>query len=432
MKKILVICESKYNDLIEYDIHFIVDILSKFKNIKVYLIDSGTPGQASQNVFKKINNISKSNTIFFKSPSLNFNPFYRLFIPRRILIFFKRQYFLVKVIKNIKPDRIISYSGARYALASILVMLNKNIRNIFYYRLIDKFSIIFDSSIFTKKVISALELTLYLLSKKLLIISNAYMNEYKFFHSYLKLKTVLIRFPLPKKYIHLSKKKNNHNSLNKMLLDTKKSIKDKVRLYDFESAITLRNDFELLQKLKKQPDKLNLCFVGVLYNFSGILEFIKIAHENKNFFKKFNLFIFGDGAIKQEITEFINRNNLQDSVIFMGWINPESLSKYLIYFDIGLNTMSTGRFKNIFNAKIVQYIANGNMVVSLDRRGAYSDFPKGISGVIYFKNLNSMINGLLKINNNDITLLKKNAVNHFDNVFSVVSIKNKLIDSLEL
>ena len=432
MKNILVICESLYQENVEYDIHFSIDLLANTHS-EVYLVDSGYIGHEVDNEFKHIQNISNTKNINFISPYLPRLKLISKLKLEKIYCTFKRFFFIIRIIKKIDPEIILNYSGSRYAIPIIFLLLQKKFRKKTYFRFIDKFSIIYDAGKLQKIIIYFLELLIYLLSKKIFIISKSYINEYpKVFRSYLCSKSIVINFPLPNKYVNLNSKKYIKNQF---LLERNKKNKlmiNEINKLNLENAIIIRDQIKKYDLILRPNKKNKLCFIGMFYSFSGIYEFLTRTIHDDKFYKNNLIYLFGEGENERIIREFIRLNKLEQSVFIMGWFHPKELIKCLNFFDIGLNTMFQGDYINIFNAKNVQYLSNNNAVFSIFREGSVADFPDLISGVKYFNTFDEMVYSLSNLTSEDLNQLKKNARNFYQMNFSLDTIQDQYINELGL
>ena len=114
----------------------------------------------------------------------------------------------------------------------------------------------------------------------------------------------------------------------KTLIDLKIFDREKIFLlhdpiFSTKDLIKSKKDSELDNRFEKN----NIILVGRLTkqkNFDLIIEAYK---KNKNLSKRFKVFIFGDGELKNELKKKINDYNLENKIIFLG--HKDNIYKYM-------------------------------------------------------------------------------------------------------
>ena len=132
----------------------------------------------------------------------------------------------------------------------------------------------------------------------------------------------------------------------------------------------------------KNTDKV-IVFMGTLFRFCGVHEFLSAAYSQLNNSKSIKLLIIGDGEDKERITKTIERFGLENKVVFVGRVEHENLPKYL-----NLGTVAILPFINIEATqfalpwKISQYMACGLPTFSTKLEGLCSVIDS-TDGVVY-------------------------------------------------
>lgn len=121
-----------------------------------------------------------------------------------------------------------------------------------------------------------------------------------------------------------------------------------------ESNKQLQNDLNL-----NDSDKV-IVFMGTLFKFCGVNEFLLLSASHLGKSESIKLLIIGDGDEKDRITQTVEQFGLANKVIFAGRIEHENLAEYL-----NLGTVAILPFLNIETTqfalpwKISQYMACG-------------------------------------------------------------------------
>ncbi len=87
------------------------------------------------------------------------------------------------------------------------------------------------------------------------------------------------------------------------------------------------------ERLISDKESLEILFVGWLERQKGINELIKVFHKLQ---KKYEIKIkfIGDGSLKKKIDEYSVKNNLQNYITTLGWVNNDEILKKLKSADI--------------------------------------------------------------------------------------------------
>ena len=135
-------------------------------------------------------------------------------------------------------------------------------------------------------------------------------------------------------------------------------------------------DDELLGQLGLSRDNLVLLFAGTLYNFSGLDRIIEAFPRWLTAIPNLILLIIGRGEQEVRLKLRVKNLNLEQSVIFTGFINYSDLPKYINLSDICINPFKINKTTNlIFPGKIYQYLACEKPVIASKLEGMLDIFP---------------------------------------------------------
>ena len=86
--------------------------------------------------------------------------------------------------------------------------------------------------------------------------------------------------------------------------------------------------------IKHYADRKNLIgYIGGLNEVKGIKYLVKAMPHILEFIN-LKLVIIGNGPLKEDLTDFITKNNLKDNIELLGWIENENLPYYLNEFKL--------------------------------------------------------------------------------------------------
>jgi glycosyltransferase involved in cell wall biosynthesis len=124
-----------------------------------------------------------------------------------------------------------------------------------------------------------------------------------------------------------------------------------------------------------RPEEKVLMYMGSFFYFSGLVEVIRAFHEQNLKEQDFKLILVGGGEKDAELRALVRDLELQESVIFTGFVDYKVLGEYLSLADIFINPMKPDLVSNTaFPHKVLQYMASGRPVVSTKLSGLYETF----------------------------------------------------------
>jgi glycosyltransferase involved in cell wall biosynthesis len=153
---------------------------------------------------------------------------------------------------------------------------------------------------------------------------------------------------------------------------------------------------------------IQLIFVGQLIERKGVmvlLEAIKIISKSN---QSFHLTIIGTGDLEHFLKEFINKNQLQNSVILLGVINSENIINYIEKADLLILPSVFDGWGMVINEALQCHVP----VLASDQCGAKELVEHNKSGLIFqHNNVESLTENIEKFLN--LSLEERRGMKHF-------------------
>ena len=167
-----------------------------------------------------------------------------------------------------------------------------------------------------------------------------------------------------------------------------------------------RKKSDVIGKIDFDPEKKYLLYVGRLFKNHGIeiiLDVFKtIRVKNKNVI----LIFIGDGPMYDKIKQFINQNNLNDSIELKGRLSHDVIS---YYYNIGSALFHVGPSGGMPNV-VMESIVSGLPVIASDGTAANRDLVNEETGILVKPNDKLQLeNAILKILNQEKKFTSNNA-----------------------
>jgi len=349
---VLFVTDDNLLNSVVYDIHILAESLSLLGH-RVYVIGSQlgsvTCLRTKEGKLERIYTEAKVHLInigYINIPVLNF--LYGLFRSYREIR---------KVIMERKIDVIILYSVNTTGLPAISISRKFNIPLVF--RNIDMHHRLMSTKI-KQKVTKYLERMVYWKADKILALSPKYA-EYMIKLGAAKTKINMLPFPVDIKLFQ----RNNDSS----------EIRNKWKLNNNDNIIV---------------------FIGYLYKFSGLIDFIYQFQEVIKEIPNTILLIVGDGDLRPRLERVISELELNKKIIITGWQPFQTLPQYINLADICINPYPvSGHMKDLFCAKVIQYLACGKPVVSSSLPGMTTMLLGESCGIVYADNVTDMVKKLV-------------------------------------
>lgn len=143
-----------------------------------------------------------------------------------------------------------------------------------------------------------------------------------------------------------------------------------------------------------------IVFIGTLFDFSGLDEFIRHFPKVVQEIPAAKLLIVGDGVQRPKLEGIIAELSLQKQVIITGFQPYQTMPEYINLAAVCINTfLATEENMDIFPGKMMQYVACGRATVATPLRGITTLLPGESHGVVYADSPTEMVTEV-------ITLLK--------------------------
>ena len=133
-----------------------------------------------------------------------------------------------------------------------------------------------------------------------------------------------------------------------------------------------------------EKDKV-IVFIGTLFEFSGLDDFIYQFPRVKKEVPEAKLLIVGDGPQRPRLEQLIAESGLKgQDIIITGFQPYQMMPQYINLATVCINTFRVNKATmDIFPAKIVQYVACGKATVATALRGITTLLPGESHGVVY-------------------------------------------------
>ncbi|MHA1232213.1 MAG: glycosyltransferase [Candidatus Helarchaeota archaeon] len=285
-------------------------------------------------------------------------------------------YYILKEIKNFRPNIIIGFGILNCSIGLILAKL---FRIPFYYYLIDHLHT--------------------LLETKFL------QNIAKFFESF-NVRNCNKLFVINKGLLDYSIKLGG--KLNKIKL-----IPGGVDLNKFQNF----SDKSIVRKrLGFTSNNIVIFFMGWLYNFSGLKEIADYLVKFESKYSNYRLLIVGEGDLYEYLKK--KRDQLKNSnlIILTGKVPYTKIPFYLQAADFCILPAHNNKvMHNIVPIKLYEYLAAGKPVLATKLKGVYSEF-KDNNGIIYIKKPVDIFNKIEKLIENREKLINEglNFIKNYD------------------
>lgn len=176
--------------------------------------------------------------------------------------------------------------------------------------------------------------------------------------------------------------------------------KKNIELLYFPLNFDIFNDNINTVDLKKlwnlAPNDKPIVFIGHLYSFNGLVEFIKEFPMVVSAEPNVKLMIVGDGPLQSLIREEVAALGLGNHVILTGFQPFHDIPAYINLAKVCINCYPLNNDKmDLFCAKVLQYMACGKATVSSALPGLINSISSSQSGIIYVDNAKDMASQVL-------------------------------------
>ena len=349
---ILFITDDNLINSVVYDIHILAESLSLLGH-RVYVIGSqfgnGTHLRAEEMKMARVYTKAQVHLLnigYINIPIINF-----------LFGVFSSYQKIHKVIMEKNIDVIVLYSVISTGLPAVGLSRKFNIPLVF--RNIDMLHRLMPTRL-KQMVTKCLEKMVYRKADKLFTISSKYA-EYLINLGTAKSKINLMPFPVDIEFFHCN------TDSSEIRQRWKFSIKDEI-----------------------------IVFMGRLYKFSGLSDFIYVFPEVIKQIPQAKLLIVGDGPLRPKLERIISEYGLKEHIIITGLQPFQAVPQYINLADICINPYPvSGHMKDLFCAKVIQYLACGKPVVSSSLPGMTTILPGESCGIVYTDNAIDMVKKLV-------------------------------------
>jgi glycosyltransferase involved in cell wall biosynthesis len=155
---------------------------------------------------------------------------------------------------------------------------------------------------------------------------------------------------------------------------------------------------EVRQKWGLKESEPVVVFIGTLFDFSGLDEFVRHFPEVVKEIPAAKLLIVGDGVQRPKLEKIVAELNLQERVIFTGFQPYQTMHQYINLASVCINPfLPTEENMNIFPAKMMQYVACGKATVATPLRGITTLLPGESHGVVYANSPAEMVGEVIAL-----------------------------------
>lgn len=185
----------------------------------------------------------------------------------------------------------------------------------------------------------------------------------------------------------------------------------RIRLHQLktENSILVPNGIDKVRILDwSQHKKRGLLYIGSITEQHGVIQIIKSLYINNN--TNYPLYIFGSGNLVDELNNTIKKYNLENKVIYKGYMNPDDIYKYLYKQKINFIGLAPYNFdkdthvKYGDSLKVKDYLSVGIPYIAPSQLYIPEDLKE--FGYIYNDSINDIIMNL-KIKNLNYDKLDK-------------------------
>ena len=141
-----------------------------------------------------------------------------------------------------------------------------------------------------------------------------------------------------------------------------------------------------------------IVFIGTLFGFSGLDDFIPHFPRIIEEIPEAKLLIVGDGPQRLKLERIITELGLEKQIIITGFQPYQTMPQYINLATVCINTfLVTDNTMDIFPAKMMQYVACGKATVATPLRGITTLLPGESHGVVYAQDAAGIADGVISL-----------------------------------
>lgn len=135
-----------------------------------------------------------------------------------------------------------------------------------------------------------------------------------------------------------------------------------------------------------------LVWMGTLYRFSGLPELLREFPALVKRVPNAKLVIVGDGPIRLSLELSVKELGLEGRVTITGYQPFQTMPQFINMADLCINAFVVNEItKDLFSAKVIQYLACGKPVVCSSLPGMMTLLPGESCGIVYAENTADMV-----------------------------------------
>jgi glycosyltransferase involved in cell wall biosynthesis len=162
-----------------------------------------------------------------------------------------------------------------------------------------------------------------------------------------------------------------------------------------------------------------IVYMGSFFYFSGLTaalkEFANLVARDLNF----KFLLIGGGEQDGDLRKLVLDLEIQDQVVFTGFIEYQELPRYLKVADVAVNTLESTLVANVaLPNKVLQYLAAGLLVVSTKLEGLVSVFH-GQQAVTWTEDARAVIRDAIQIKEKRIVAPRATSLDVSNSVLSI-------------
>jgi len=356
---ILIIHEVDWLKKVTYEIHHLSELFS-LKGHNVYAIDIPDPGKLSLNKKTK-DNVDNYHRIYEKSSvKLLRTPIIPIKGLNRISAYFTSYRFIKKTLKEYHIDIVLLYSIVTNAKATIKACKEFNIPII--HRTFDVVHDLIDEK-YLKNIVLKFEKS-----------------------AYPEFDEVIVNTPFMKKW--------SEDMKSKHVIIIPQGV-------DPNIMKPLPKDLELQKNLQISNQDRVVMYLGSIHSISGLPVILNSIPKIIQKIPHFKLLVVGGGAHLENLKEISKKLEVQDKVVFTGYVPYLHISRYCSLAELCINPFEiTDMTKKLSPVKIFDLLACGKPILATPLEGLLHDFPEE-SKILIYANLEQFESQIISLLNSE-------------------------------
>lgn len=144
--------------------------------------------------------------------------------------------------------------------------------------------------------------------------------------------------------------------------ETKKIVYDHYKVKNNVSILANGIELSLFKDGIRKP---LVVFSGVMYHHRGLDILLQAVPKVIKIMPKTKFLLFGEGPQKNQLLDIVKKNNMNENVSFMGWLDRSTLADYLSEASIGIGPLKISTVtKNALPIKVLEYMASSLPIIA--------------------------------------------------------------------